>query len=184
MKQGSSVLFILMFLAYCKPLFVRAQDSSFSYYDFHPKGLHRRTGPHFAQTEKTIGLVAEANFLSRYALGAGIAYGSFEFGEGFIGGRGITLGVDYVPQQKITAPYAEAWVSANAFLIIGLFLGVRGTYYTNSSTGKFALRPEIGYGLGKFNLYYGRNIFFDNEFIDISRNTLTLSAYFSVYPFH
>lgn len=159
-----------------------AQDSIVPWFDEDENKLHRWSDDPICQTEKTIGLVTEVNFLSHYALGAAIAYGSFEQGEGFTGGHGFTLGADYIPQQKLLAPYAEGWVSANAFLF-GLYYGARTLFYMDESVTRFALRPELGYGFGKFNLYYGRNIFFNKSYSGISRNTLTFSVYFSVFPF-
>lgn len=160
-----------------------AQSDSVSYpQKEHKKRLYRRSGDSFWQTEKSIGVVPEINFLHNYTIGLGFSKANFCYGEGSITGFGFNGGFNYSPVGKLSIPYASIWFSRNVFVFLGFYGGIKALYYTNEKTGNTSIRPEIGFGLGKFNFFYGFNLFLNSEIANVSRHSLTISYYITIYP--
>lgn len=157
-------------------------DSTWNPYGLNEIGLHRRSGERFAQTEKSIGIVPEINFLTNYSLGLGLSRAKFTFGEGSATGYGVNCGFNYSPIDKLSIPYASIWFSGNAFIFFGLYGGLKTLYYTNGKNGNMTIRPEIGFGLVKFNIFYGYNLFLNSEIESVSHHSLTISYYQTIYP--
>ncbi|MEZ4772017.1 MAG: hypothetical protein R3D00_02465 [Bacteroidia bacterium] len=146
------------------------------------KGLHRLSGTSFYQTEKSVGIVPEVNFLSNFTVGVGVSRANFTYGEGISTGYGVTGGFSYSPLDKLAIPYASAWFSGNVFLLFGFYGGIKTLYYTNGKSGNLALRPEVGFGMAKLNLFYGYNLFAKEGIENVSRHSLTLSYYHTIFP--
>jgi hypothetical protein len=175
-----TLLNISLFL-FCVPAFAQF-DSIWNPGGVNGKGLHERSGERFAQTEKSIGIVPEINFLTNYSFALGLSRANFIFGEGAASGYGINCGLSYSPTDKLSIPYASIWFSGNAFMFFGFYGGLKALYYTNGKNGNMTIRPEIGFGLVKLNIFYGYNLFLNSEIANVSRHSLTISYYQTIYP--
>jgi len=146
------------------------------------KWLHRWSGPSFFQTENSFGLVPSIQGVNELYVGLGISKAHFTIGEGGGGGRGTTIGLDVNPFDKIIAPKVSLWATGFAFFFGGN-VGISGFYYIKGTKTNFVLRPEIGIGYLKVFLNYGYNFFLRDDFLDVSKHTLTLSYYHTILPF-
>lgn len=143
--------------------------------------LHRFSGSGFLQTENSFGLVPSVQGVNELFLGLGISKAQFTIGEGAGFGRGMTLGFDVNPFDKIIAPKLNLWATGVIFYLGGN-VGVTAFYYMKGGTRNFVIRPEIGLGYLKVFLNYGYNFLLRDDFINVSKHTLTLSYYHTVLP--
>lgn len=69
-----------------------------------------------------------------------------------------------------------AWTDVRIFAV-----GVNTIYYTNFASKALRLRPEIGFGFGKWKIVYGYNVPLTNrEFFGINRNNIAVAYLFKL----
>lgn len=130
--------------------------------------------------EKSYGIVPEFNFYSNRSIGVSFSKGKFTFQEFLLTGSGLNAGLSYSFADGLFIPHASAWF--NAFMVmIPIYGGVRTMFYTDGIKGSLGVRPEIGIGFYKVNLFFGYNYLFNSAFPDIKRETVTLSYYHTLF---
>lgn len=144
--------------------------------------LYRWSGPRFAKSESSIGIMPSIQGVDNLFLGLGLSKARFGLGEGGGNGFGTTIGIDYNPIDRIIAPKINLWATGFAFFFGGN-VGISGLYYIKDQESNFVLRPEIGIGYLKVFVNYGYNLFLRNDFEGISKHTITLSYYHTFLPF-
>ena len=69
-----------------------------------------------------------------------------------------------------------AWTDVRIFAV-----GINTIYYTNFTSNALRLRPEIGFGYGKWKIVYGYNIPLTNkEFPGINKNNIAVAYLFKL----
>lgn len=150
------------------------------------RSLYRKS-PHlnyaFGNTEKTIGLSPRLGYDGDWFFGIGIQKGNFWVSH--YGGVSRLWGaaVDYSPFDQSIRAHLGA--SSHVFSFIGgaQIGGAMFAYQNKELPWNLGFRPELGIGLYKGFLNYGRNIYFQKSEHYRPKNTITLSFYITTYPF-
>ena len=130
-------------------------------------------------TESTISLVPEFQMGQKPYFSFSISKDLYSFArKGMWAGKNMSVGVEYNFQNKILAPKISYGGGA---LIFNYRLNA--LYYMTSEKKYPAFRPEIGVGLYRVQVSFGRNIFFKNMNLEtINKWCISAYYYFPVLP--
>jgi hypothetical protein len=150
------------------------------------RGLYRKTAHSnygFGNTEKTIGLAPRVGYDGTWFLGLGIQKGNFWVshygGVSQIWGAGF----DYSPFDQSMRVHAGAFTHVFSFIGGAQIGGSLFAYQNRELPWQLGFRPEVGLGIYKGFINYGRNIYFEGTEMYRPKNTITLSFYIATYPF-
>ncbi len=150
------------------------------------RGLYRKT-PHsnygYGNTEKTIGLAPRVGYDGAWFLGLGIQKGNFWVSHYGGVSRIWGAGMDYSPFDQSFRAHAGAFAHVFTFIGGAQIGGSLFAYQNQELPWQWGFRPEVGLGIYKGFINYGRNIYFEGTEMYRPKNSITLSFYISTYPF-
>ena len=139
--------------------------------------------PSYWEVEKTIGLSPRIGYDQDWFIGLAIQKGKLSVGHWGGNAQVWGAGYDYYLFDQSMQFHAGGFLHSFSFLG-GVQLGAYAIGYQHKSDPwHLGFRPEIGLGLYKGYLNYGRNIYIDKSDLYRPKNSITLSFYITTYPF-